>query len=351
MAFLAIENVTIKGIYASVPVNVYDNNDYEYISQEDRKKLIKLTGIAERRYADKGVTTSDLAVPAAKKLLQDLDWSPGSVDSLIFVSQLRDYILPCTAPILQHKLGLPKSCLSFDIPLGCSGFVYGLSVAASMMQQQNNKRCLLICGDVSFQSLSQRDKTTFPLFGDAATVTALEITADSSQQMYFSLNSDGEAYEVIITPDGGARNPTTKESLEYTEVDGNWRNRLQVRLDGLKLFTFTSNEVANDIRKLCSWSGIELRQIDRLVLHQANKLLNETIRKQLKLDPARVPYSLDRFGNTSSASIPLTIADQMSNFTEKDYCLGISGFGVGASWASAIITHFNPSYCDIIEFK
>jgi 3-oxoacyl-[acyl-carrier-protein] synthase-3 len=350
MALAKTDNVALRAIYVSVPKNIFSNINYDYISPAEREKLIKITGIKERRYCNKGVTTSDLCEPAVEKVIYDLGWPKHEIDALIFVSQLRDYSLPCTAPILQYKLGLSTNCLAYDIPLGCSGYVYGLFTIASMMQTGHIKKAILITGDVGFNDLSPRDSVTFPLFGDAVGVTALEYDPKASP-IYYSLNSDGKDFDCIIKPDGGSRNPTTEESLVYHEHNGNWRNALQVKIDGLKLFTFTSNVVAKDMRKLCEYFELDLNNIDLLFLHQANQLLNETIRKQLKFSKEKVPYSLDRFGNTSSASIPLTIVDSFKNEMKIPKCIALSGFGVGTSWASAVIPNFNTALFDLIELN
>ncbi|RLD36019.1 MAG: ketoacyl-ACP synthase III, partial [Bacteroidetes bacterium] len=182
-------------------------------------------------------------------------------------------------------------------------------------------------------------KSTYPLFGDAGTATALEYVP-GAPDMAFNLQTDGSGYEAIIIPDGGIRNFATKEtSFEYEDIaEGISRNKFHIALNGEEVFNFSLREVAPNIRALLEYSGMELEVIDYFVTHQANKLMNESIRKKLKIDPAKYPYSIRNFGNTSSASIPLTIVTALQDeVTGKELKLLLSGFGVGLSWGSAVI--------------
>ncbi len=308
MAVFSIPDIRIAGIAASVPKKEVCTRDYELLTEKEREFFIKTVGVEKRRVADPGMTTSDLSLEAAKQLLDGLNWNPEEVELLIFVSQSRDYLIPATAGILQDKLGLPKTCVALDISLGCSGYVYGLSVMGRMMSGGAIKKGLFLVGDVSTQNTSYKDKSTYPLFGDAGTATALEYIA-GAPDMAFNLQTDGAGYKAIIIPDGGIRNFATKEtSFEYEEIaEGISRNKFHIALDGMEVFNFSLREVAPNIRTLLEYVGHELDGIDYFVTHQANKLMNESIRKKLKIDPEKYPYSIMNFGNTSSASIPLTI--------------------------------------------
>ncbi len=338
MGLFSISNVGIDGLATVVPQNVYDNLDYDWIPEKDRKKLIQTTGIAQRRYVDEGVTTSDLCEKAVNELLNKLEWERTEIDLLVFVSQMRDYIVPNTATILQHKLGLSKNCAAFDIPLGCSGYVYGLSVVASMIQSGVAKKALLLVGDATYRQLSYQDKTTFPLFGDAGSATALSYK-EEVPPMFFNLQTDGEGYQAIIAEDGGTRNPANADSLIMQEIqEGVIRNKHHVALDGLKIFEFAVSEVPGNIKKLLRFAEQDKDSIDYFVFHQANKLMNETLRKFLKIPVEKYPYSLENFGNTSSASIPLSINYQIHQQASKEKLkFLLSGFGVGLSWGSLIL--------------
>lgn len=350
MALFSISDIRISGIAAGVPEKEVSTRDYDLLTEKEREFFIKSVGVERRRVADPGMTTSDLGFEAAKKLVEGLKWKPEEIELLIFVSQSRDYLIPATAGILQDRLGLPKTCMAFDISLGCSGYVYGLSVMGRMMASGAIQKGLFIVGDVSTQSTSYRDKSTYPLFGDAATATAMEYLPGSAD-MHFNLQTDGAGYKAIIIPDGGIRNLASPESFENEKFDeGIERNKYHIALDGMEVFNFSLREVAPNIRELAKFSGTGLEEIDYFVMHQANRIMNESIRKKLKIDPARYPYSMVEFGNTSSASIPLTMVDKISReLSDQKLKLLLSGFGVGLSWGSVILETENVFCPKLIE--
>ncbi|MEI7490624.1 MAG: ketoacyl-ACP synthase III [Bacteroidota bacterium] len=338
MALFSIPGVSIAGIAAAVPKHVEYNRDYSWISEKERESLIKNIGVESRHVAKKGVTTSDLCFAASNQLLDNLNWKRDEIELLIFVSQSRDYLVPTTACILQDRLGLPHSCLAFDIGLGCSGYIYGLSTAAGMMQQGSIRKALLMVGDISTTTTTYRDKSTYPLFGDAGTVTALEYNRDASP-MSFNLQTDGSGYKALIIQDGGIRNIITKKSFDVRKYSkGIHRNRLNLELDGIEVFNFSLREVVPNIKALLQYTNVNLEGIDYLVFHQANRLINETLRKMLKMEPGKVPYSLREYGNTSGASVPLTMVTQLRDqLIQGKLNLLLSAFGVGLSWGSALI--------------
>jgi 3-oxoacyl-[acyl-carrier-protein] synthase-3 len=337
MSSFSIPNIKVSGVSACVPKNTESNLEYDWITEQEQKLLIKTTGIENRRVVNDGSATSDLCFAATEKLLTDLNWNREEIGLLIFVSQSRDYFLPATAIILQQRLGLSTSTMAFDISLGCSGYVYGLSVISSMMQSSGAKKALLLVGDVSSFSLNKRDKSTYPLFGDCGTATALELT--DSGNMTFSMNSDGSGHEAIIIPDGGLRNPLKDESFEEKEQEkGIWRSKRNLHLDGLAVFNFSITKVHPQIKKLLDEQNREVSDLDYVVFHQANKLILETIRKKLKLEPEQVPYSLKDYGNTSSASIPLTIVSELREQVQQEKLnMLFCGFGVGLSWGTVTL--------------
>lgn len=339
MATFSVSDIKIAGVAACVPEDIYFNEDYDWIEEKERKTLIKTIGVNQKRHARKGTTTADLCYDAGVELLKLLNWRSTEIELIIFVSQSRDYIIPATAGLLQHKMGMTHQTIAFDIGLGCSGYVYGLSVIGSMMSTGKIKKALLFTGDISTLNTSFRDKSAFPLFGDAGTATAIELDSNA-KPMIFNLQTDGSGYDAIIIPDGGIRNFADKDtSFEYHKIsDGIYRNGFNIALDGIKVFNFSLREVKKNINNLLTDSGLTLDQIDFIVLHQANKLMNETIRKQLKQPEEKVPLSLEEYGNTSSASIPLTMVTQLGNNLRKSKnTLLLSGFGVGLSWGSVIL--------------
>ncbi len=338
MASFTFRSVKIAGISACVPSKIDKNEDYDLLTEAERKQLIKTIGVSEKRIADSNTTTSDLCFQAAEKLISELNWNKNEIDGLIFASQSPDYYLPATSVLLQDRLGLPKSCIAFDINLGCSAFVYALSVAASFLHSGAVKKILILCGDKSSMSVSKTDKSTFPLFGDAGSCTAL-IFDESNNGIEFNLKSNGSGYKSIIIPEGGCRKPATVSSLQAEKIDkGIERNKLSLVLNGSDVFDFTLNEVLPTIKESLSLSDKSVADIDYFVFHQANLLMNETLRKLLKIPPEKMPYSLWKFGNTSSASIPLTIVTELNEqIQNRNLKLMLCGFGVGLSWGTAIL--------------
>ena len=349
MSFINIENIAIKGVAACVPKQRESNLDYDRISEKERKKLIKTTGVEFRRIAKKEETAADLSFQAADQLIKDLGWNKEDISVLINITQTPDYLIPSTAIILQNRLGLSTNCLAFDINLGCSGYVYGLSVIAKMLDGQNIKKGLLLAGDKSSHPVNIEDKSTYPLFGDAGSATAIEFVQGAAP-MSFKMNSDGAGYEAIIVRAGGLRSPASEENLKVNQIsEGIARAANELELNGLDVFSFATTKVPKQIKELFQHTNQEVKDIDFFLFHQANKLMNELIRKKLKIEPEKTPYSLVEFGNTSSASIPLTMVVGLKEDFKKELKLLLAGFGVGLSWASAIVETNNIICSDLIE--
>jgi 3-oxoacyl-[acyl-carrier-protein] synthase-3 len=351
MALFTKSNFKISGISACVPKNVEYNKDYKWVSEKERNDLIKRVGVEEKRVASKGITTADLCQVAAEKLIEGLGWKKEEIQLLVLVSQSRDYILPASACILQDKLGLPKSAIAFDVSMGCSGYTYGLSIVSNYVAHCGIQKALLLVGDVSSMT-SYRDKTTYPLFGQAGTATAIEYS-EAFDESYFNLQTDGSGHKAIMIPAGGMRNYPTKKMFEFKSFGkGIIRNDLHVALDGYAVFDFSLREVAPNVRAILAYAGKKIEDIDFFIFHQANLLINETIRKKLKLDIEKVPSSLKKYGNTSSATIPLTIVSELSEkVSTRKLKMLFCGFGVGLSWGSVIL-ELNKIYCPpVIEFE
>lgn len=354
MAFQKIDNVKISGIAACVPDNVMDNRVLDLLGDAaDISKFIDTTGIAQRyTVGDHKICTSDLCFEAAEKLILDLNWLKSEIDCLIFVTQTPDYILPATSCILQDRLGLSTECFTLDISLGCSGWVYGMATISQLLTSGNFKKGLLLVGDTVTVTKSDRDKSTYPLFGDAGTATALEYD-NSVTPMYFHTATDGAGYKSILIEDGGFRNFFSPSSLEMKEHEpGIFRNNLQSHLNGADVFIFGITKAPKSINGLLSHFDLSKEDVDYLILHQANMLMNEKIRKKIGLEETKVPYSLNEYGNTSSASIPLTVVTRLQEkVTNSKQRILACGFGVGLSWGS-VFFETNDIICPtIIKYK
>jgi 3-oxoacyl-[acyl-carrier-protein] synthase-3 len=355
MAFLNFKNIRIAGIAAGVPKNIVNNHDVEMQSGEyEAADFVEATGVRERRIGD--ITTSDLCYATAKQLIADLNWDKKEIEALIFVSQTADYILPCTACILQDRLGLSKECYALDCTLGCSGWVYGLTEVAGILQQNGIRKALLCVGDARRRAIvpGREDVIKYgdPLFGHAGTVTAIEYVEGESG-LQFHVGTDGSGYDAIITPDGGSRNPFNIHSFDLTKDEsGVLKSRLSTRMKGMDVFAFGITVPSKSIKKLAEHFNINLDGVDYFVFHQANKKMNDTIIKKMKLDSARVPLCMREFGNTSSASIPLTIVSQIGDKVRNGKTNFIAcGFGVGLSWATVAFTTENIVISKLVEVE
>ena len=349
MAFLEFKNVRIAGISAGVPKKILSNLNPDVndgISSEySPEDFVKTTGVKERRVSDK-LCTSDLCYYAAEQLISDLKWNKEEIEALVFVSQTADYILPCTSCILQYRLGLSKDCYATDCTLGCSGWVYGLSQVVSLLLNGTIKKALLLCGDAKERAAGPRD----PLFGAAGTATAVEYQ-EGAPGFQFHFGTDGSGYDAIITPDGGSRNQVSPKSFLLEEIEGKQMHRMQTRMKGMDVFSFGITTPPKSIKRLAEHYGFNYMDSDYLILHQANMKMNNMIVKKLKFSPEKVPSCMLHFGNTSSASIPLTIVTELREkcqSTTKSLCCG---FGVGLSWGTVSFEAKDMVISELVEVE
>lgn len=355
MAFLEIKNVAIKGVAAAVPERKEFNKDFPKLSEDQLDQYIKTVGVVERRCAihDGSLCTSDLCFEAAQKLLDGLEWNREEIGLLVFVSHTQDYKLPSTACILQDRLGLSKETMAFDVPLGCSGFVYGLGIVSSIVSQGIKKKALLLVGNTQSVYASPEDKSTALLFGDAGSAVALEFDQTEGESIKLHYQTDGSGYENLIVPDGGCRHPFNERSAEMEEFEeGIRRSRLHEKMDGGAVFTFAFFNVPKSLKTLMSQFEINPESVDCLLLHQANKFMCDGIRKKLKFPEEKVPYNIDRFGNTSGTSIPLLMVTELREQLGTSKLRHLAcGFGVGLSLGSAYFVTDHIVVPDLIEVK
>lgn len=349
MALSILKSTRISGIASAVPKRVLSNSDYTVISEEKRQKIIKYTGIQYRRWADKEVCCSDLCQAAAEKLMSELGWDKSEISIVVFVSQTPDYIFPSTAQLVQERMGLPKSCLAFDVNLGCSGYTYGLYILGSLIEATGAKRGLLLAGDVS-KTLGDSDPASAVLFGHGASATAMEYTQDT-KPIYFETGSDGNGFKVIYVPAGGARCPLRPESFQKVQVEnGGSRDGTDIILDAAEIMNFTIREVPQSVKRLLEFSGQNVGEVDAFVFHQANQLINTQVARKIGIKPEQSPSTLHDFGNTSSASIPLTITSKLRDrMNAEPMRVVMAGFGIGLSWATAYWDAENVTCPELVE--
>jgi 3-oxoacyl-[acyl-carrier-protein] synthase-3 len=344
MSRCTLRNVRFAGMATCVPKRVYHNiDDAPPKIRSERERLARNIGIYTRRLCPDWQTFSDLAFAAAEKLLAELQWNKADIDALIIVGQSPDYLIPATAIILQDRLQLPQTTIAYDVNLGCSGYPFGLHLVGSMIAAGAIKKGLLLVGD---RAGEEKD----PLFSDAGTATALEFDA-SAPPMHFDLNSDGSGYKAIMLPVGGHREPADVHHLiPHRDEGGFLRCGTDLILDGPAVLSFSTQRVPPAVESLLSHVGMSNDEIDFFVFHQANKMINETIRKKLRLPEEKVPSTLHDFGNTSGASLPVTMTVRLHDkLAQGKHRLLLCGFGIGLSWGTAIVDIDSGVFPALIE--
>lgn len=345
-----IHQIRVAGISAAVPRNAENIADSHYGTPENRARFSSMTGVQSRRLCLPDQFCSDLATAAANRLLDDLGWNRAEVESLIFVTQSPDLNYPATACLIQDRLKLPTSCAAFDINLGCSGYPYGLFVAAKMTASRPGSKSLLLVGDTAGKpSVDSDNETRSPLFGDAATATALEWHPEAAP-MRFQLHTNGNAWDAIMSPRAGGRPGLDAESFHFECVEGQIHIRSQSQMKGEDVFNFTASTVPPAINTMLTAMNWPKESVDAFVLHQASRTVNEMLRKRLGVTPEKTPSSLSKFGNTSSATIPMTLVTQcLDALRNSRQRLILCGFGVGLSWGT-VACEWDRIVCpDLIE--
>jgi len=337
MAKLHFENIKISGIVTTTgdkKVTIEEEaSNYGY-NEKMVKRLKKRMGFNSRYVvSDDNICTSDLCIQSSEVIFEKFDKS--DVEALIFVTQTPDYKAPSTAIIMADRLGLGNDVIAYDINLGCSGFIFGLLQAYTLINS-GLKSVLLCVGDISSDFSYYKDKNLTPLMGDAGSAILIEKKEGFNGD--FVLHSDGSGYKHLIIPDGGCRNPFSEESLKEKEFENGIRRDLDLYMDGGEIFNFTIKVVPKMFDELFEYAKISKDEIDYFVLHQANKYILQNITKRLEIDEDKLPMdTMTIYGNQNSASIPGTI----NGFLEKEFQnrkkVVFAGFGIGLSWGACVV--------------
>lgn len=348
---MKFNNIGITAMAGAVPSHVIDNLKYtEFFPENQAKEIVDKVGVYERRFADEKTCSSDLCFSAAQKLFLDNGIDRSEIDLLVFISQTPDYRMPATAITLQHRLGLPSTCIAFDINLGCSGFIYGMSVVYSMMQNAGLRKALILDGETRSKVYSPRDRRSAFIFGDGGVAALVERDAMFGETT-ISMNSDGCRANLIMIKAGGYRHMSSAETVKERVVDefGNMRSEEHGYMKGGDVFNFVIREIPRDIKKTLEDIGRTPDDMDYFVFHQANNFINSYIAKKLKLDVAKIPHTIEKYGNTSSVSVPLTIISELKGKLNGQKTLMLSAFGVGMTWATAVVSFVDTKISDIVE--
>ena len=352
MAFVEVNNIKIKGLTVCVPSNVVENSSYTVVPESERPAFIQAIGIERRRVAEPGVCTSDLCYKAAESLINKLGWNKEDIELLVFVSQTPDYRMPATSCVLQHRLGLPRTCMTIDISQGCSGYVYGLSVVGSLVSNGSIKKALLLVGNTQNKNVNYYDKSTWPLFSDAGSATAIEYCPVGGDVFKLSYMTDGGGENTIIVPDGGYRNMVTAESFGEHEYDGGIkRNNLNIFMQGDDVFAFVISNIPKATKAMYEHFNIDPETIDYFLIHHASQFILNKLKKKLNIPDEKAPIILKDYGNSSNASIPIIMAKEIrEEVLNRPLQLYISGFGVGLSLGVGVIDVNKFECCDLIEY-
>ena len=346
MAKSVFKGIKISGIAGAVPRSKVNNlADHQFCPEEDRKKILALTKVAEYRKAPPAMCASDLCRASAEALFTGLERRPEEIEAIVFATMTGDYRVPSTACLLQDRLKCRTTTIAYDIHMGCSGFVVGLYNACSLIQGAGLKKVLLLAGDTQTKLCYDQDKNVVFILGDGGTATLLEADA-SADEIVIELMTDGSRFQNLYVPAGGFRYPSTDATREVREQpDGGMRSEEHLYMNGMEIFKFSVTDVVKTIAGFMEAEKILPDETDFLFLHQANGFMNEKISRKLKFPDEKAPCTIGFYGNTGSASIPLTMAHHFSSkaVSGRARCL-LSGFGVGLSWGVAAAT-LGSVYC------
>lgn len=326
-------NLKITSISSCVPKTSFDLltlSNGENINELN--KIIKTTGIESVRVASDDITTSDLCYTAAESLFNENHIDRNLIDGLVFVSQTGDYKLPQTSHILQHRLKLNTNTLCLDLPIGCTGYIYGIYQASLMIRSKSCKKVLLLAGDTTSKIINNEDKSLKMVFGDGASATLIE---EGKDDISCIIHSDGENSHQLIIPNGGCRNPTIQSNADLIfDKDGNKRTLNDLYMDGMGIFNFAISKIPSLINEILEYNKYNNDEIDAYILHQANKFMIDYLRKKTKISLAKMPIMVNGFGNTGPNSIPLVLTQLYHNNNKSLNKVVLCGFGVGLSWGA-----------------
>jgi len=331
----------ILDLAAYLPEQILSNEELAALYPEwPAEKILAKTGIRSRHVAAPGQTASDMAYEAARALFAQGAVGAEDIDFIILCTQAPDHSLPTSACILQDRLGIRRSAGALDINLGCSGFVYGLSLAKGLIETGVARRVLLLTADTYSKLIHPMDKSVRTLFGDGAVATVVAAQEGESERIGpFVFGTDGSGAKNLIVEAGGFRQPCTPQTaFETSDSSGNVRTAEHLYMNGAEVFSFTLKEVPLAVNGLLDKAGLSRDDIDFFVLHQANRFMLDALRKKIAVDTEKMPVCIENYGNTVSSTIPLTLI-QMRNEGKlvSGTRLMLVGFGVGYSWAAAVI--------------
>ena len=316
----------ISEIETFFPEKILTNEDLQKEFPEwSPEKIFNKVGVKQRHIADKHETVLELAVKASEKLLKKID--KNEIDFILFCTQSPDYHLPTTACILQDRLGLRKNIGALDFNLGCSGFVYGLSIAKGLIATGVAQNILLVTAETYTKYLRKSDKSNRTIFGDGATATLIQ-KDETKENFQFILGTDGSGYDNLIVRNGGGRNRINKE-----DEAGNC-----LYMNGQNIFIFTIEKIPALVKEILEKNNLTKNDVDYYIFHQANAHILRRQREILEIPEEKFYINLEKYGNTVSSTIPIALKDALeTGKVKKGQKIMLIGFGVGLSWGATIV--------------
>lgn len=334
------EGVKIRAISYFLPQACLTNDELALLySGWTAHKIFEKTGIHTRHISAKGETAGDLGEKAAKRLFAEHSVNPSVIDFILLATQSPDYFLPTTACMLQHRLRIPISAGALDFNLGCSAFIYGLSLAKGLIASETAQNVLLITAETYTKHIHPMDKSVRTIFGDGAAATLISVSGKDGIGK-FVLGTDGSGYDKLIVPSGGMRLcPSAATAVEVTDDSDNTRSQNHLFMDGMEIFNFTINTVPQMVKETLEKNQLTMEDIDLFIFHQANKYMLDFLRKKCKITPEKFYMNFEDCGNTVSASIPIAMARAVQDGTLRPGMkVLLVGFGVGLSWGATVVT-------------
>ena len=326
----------INQISSYLPSKTLTNNELEQIFPEwDASKIEDKIGIKERHIASENETALDLGYEAANKLFDDFD--KNQIDFVLFCTQSPDYFLPTTACLLQQKLGLRTDIGALDFNLGCSGFIYGLSIAKGLIHTGIAKNVLLVTSETYTKHIHPNDKANRSIFGDAAAATIISFS-EEEKIFEFILGTDGSGKNNLIVPTGGLRAKQVVDEKTWIDNDGNFASDNSLFMNGPEIFNFTIDNIPSVVENTLQKNKLTIEDIDFVIFHQANKYMLEYLRKKIKIPKEKFYNNMLLTGNTVSSTIPIALKNCLEqNIISSGNKILLVGFGVGYSWGGTIV--------------
>ena len=346
------KNKKITGILSVVPKNfkTFDEEMDNFHADKARTKRLKMVmGYEKHHIVEDGVTVSDIAVFGMEYLFKNNLLKPEDISALILVTESPDHFLPPTSNIIQGRLNLSTDIFCIDINQGCAGYIVGIMQACSLLDQDDMKKVVLINADILSRKTCKEDRNSYPLVGDAISITVVENSAEETL-IQGEIKMDGSRADVLMIPAGGFKMPSTPETAIIREdKEGNRRSLDNLVMKGREVFHFVQTEVPPLIDSLFARLGIEKDEIDKYLFHQPNKFMIEKLAEEMKIPYEKMPSNIvTNFGNASGVTIPLNITFNIGErLLKENFKVCLAGFGVGLTWGAIVLELAKLDFCEI----